>query len=74
MSTAVKKIEVILQSKFEMLSYVELVREIFSTMKLISPDRFIKEYSNFASHVQGAYHVGSYIAPDNKRIDRKSVV
>lgn len=68
MSTAVKRIEDILQSKFEMSNYVELVREIFSTMKLIAPDRLVKEYSNFASHVQGAYHVGSYTTPDNKKI------
>lgn len=68
MSTAIKNIEKILTTEFEMSQYVNLVREIFSTIKLVAPDKFKQEFSNFSSHVAGSYHVGSYVSPDNKKV------
>lgn len=68
MSTAIKNIEKILKSEFDMSQYVKLVREIFSTIKIVAPDKYRKEFSNFSSHVEGSYHVGSYVDPDNKKV------
>lgn len=68
MSTAIKNIEKILKSEFDMSEYVKLVREIFSTIKIVAPDKYRKEFSNFSSHIEGSYHVGSYVDPDNKKV------
>ncbi|MDN0044159.1 Eco57I restriction-modification methylase domain-containing protein [Mediterraneibacter glycyrrhizinilyticus] len=68
MNTAVKRVENILQHEFKIENYVALVREIFSTVQIITPNKFNKEYSNFASHVEGFYHVGQYKTPDGKKI------
>ena len=68
MDTAVKRVESILKDEFQMDNYVSLVREIFSTVRIVAPDRFNKEFSNFSSHVEGSFHVGSYDTPDGKKI------
>ena len=68
MDTAVKRVEAILKDEFQMDNYVSLVREIFSTVRIVAPDRFNKEFSNFSSHVEGSFHVGSYDTPDGKKI------
>ncbi len=68
MSTAIKRVEDILQSQFNMSSYVELVREIFSTVKIVSPDNLKKEFSNFSSHVEASSHVGNYETPDGDKV------
>ncbi|MCR4942964.1 MAG: Eco57I restriction-modification methylase domain-containing protein [Clostridium sp.] len=68
MSTAIKHIEKILSSEFKMDNYVDLVREIFSTVKIIAPDTIKQEYSNFSSHVAGYAHVGNYETPDSEKI------
>ncbi len=68
MSTAIKHIEKILSSEFKMDNYVDLVREIFSTVKIIAPDIIKQEYSNFSSHVAGYAHVGNYETPDSEKI------
>lgn len=68
MSTAIKRVEEILKSEFEMSKYVELVREIFSTVSIVAPEKFRQEYSNFSSHVDGSFHVGNYNTPDSKKI------
>ena len=68
MSTAVKHIEDILTSEFKMENYVDLVREIFSTVKIVAPDNMKKEFSNFSSHVEGYAHVGNYDTPDSEKI------
>lgn len=52
MNTAVKHVENILTSEFQMNNYVDLVREIFSTVKIVAPDNMKKEFSNFSSHVE----------------------
>lgn len=68
MSIATKHVEEILTSTFEMTKYVDLVREIFSDVKIIVPDKMVKEYSNFSSHVKASAHVGSYVSPENEKI------
>ena len=64
----VRKIEKILKSKFSTNDYMDLIREIFPTVKIISPDRFHKEYTNFSSHIEGSIHVGNYTDPDGKKL------
>ena len=68
MNPTVRKVAGILTSDFSMNNYVDLVREIFSTVKIVAPDSFHKEYSNFSSHVDGSYHMGMYQSPDDKKI------
>ena len=68
MSLAIKRVEEILVSSFNMANYVDLVREIFSNIKIIAPNNMKKEYSNFSSHVEASAHVGSYVSPEGERI------
>lgn len=73
MNQTIKKIEKILTSSFDNSSFVDFVREIFPGVKIISPDSFHKEYSNFSSHIEGATHIGNYTDPDGKIIIIHSV-
>ena len=68
MIAAVDKVKKILESQFEIKSYVELVKEVFASVKIISPDNFRKESSNFSSHIKSSSHVGSYEDRDGKRL------
>ena len=68
MSLATKHVEKILTSTFEMTKYVDLVREIFSNIKIVAPNKMKKEFSNFSSHVEASAHVGAYISPDDEKI------
>lgn len=68
MIAAVDKVKKILESQFEIKSYVELVKEVFASVKIISPDNFRKEFSNFSSHIKSSSHVGSYEDRDGKRL------
>jgi len=68
MSTVVNKIENILTSEYSTSNYVELMQEIFDSMKLVAPNNFRTEFSNFSNHIKGSIHVGNYAAPDKKRI------
>lgn len=68
MSEAVKKIEEILKSEYSTQNYVELISEIFDSVKIVAPDKKNKEYSNFNSHIETYSHVGSYVSPDDKKI------
>ena len=69
----VKKIGNILKGSYNTKNYVELVREIFPNMRIISPDRFNKEYSNFSSHIEGYTHIGTFQGSDKKIIIIMSV-
>ena len=47
-------------------NYVELINEIFSTVRMIAPDILHEERSNFSYHIAGSTHVGTYNTPDDK--------
>ena len=68
MNAVVKKIETILKSPYDTKNYVDLVREIFPKVSMVSPDKFRKEFTNFSSHIEGSIHVGNYKTPDKKNI------
>lgn len=69
MNAVVKKIEAILKSPYATKNYVDLVREIFPKVIMVSPDRFRKEFTNFSSHIEGSIHVGNY-----KTLDKKNII
>ena len=68
MNATVAKIESILKDSYDINRYVDLVREIFPGVSIVSPDKFRKEYTNFSSHIEGSAHVGNYKTPDKKNI------
>lgn len=68
MNAIVKKIETILKSPYDTKNYVDLIREIFPKVSMVSPDKFRKEFTNFSSHIEGSVHVGNYKTPDKKNI------
>lgn len=68
MSNVIEKIEKVLTSKYSVQNYVEFVQEVFDTVKIVAPDRFHKEFTNFSSHIAGSSHVGNYIDPDGKKL------
>lgn len=68
MNAVVKKIETILKSQYDTKNYVDLIREIFPKVSMVSPDKFRKEFTNFSSHIEGSIHVGNYKTPDKKNI------
>lgn len=68
MNAVVKKIETILKSPYDNKNYVDLIREIFPKVSMVSPDKFRKEFTNFSSHIEGSIHVGNYRTPDKKNI------
>lgn len=67
-SAVVKKIETILHSPYDTKNYVDLVREIFPDVRIVAPEKFNKEFSNFSSHIEGSAHVGTFQTPDKKKI------
>ena len=73
MNQTIKKIEKILTSKYDVWDFTDFIREIFPSVKIISPDRFHKEYTNFSSHIEGSAHVGNYTDPDGKSMIIHSV-
>ena len=64
----IKKVETILTSKYDAKNFEDLIREIFPSVKIVAPGIFHKEYTNFSSHIEGSYHIGNYIDPDNKKL------
>lgn len=69
MSVAVvSKIESILHSPYHTKNYLDFIREIFPGLRIVAPDKFNKEYSNFSSHIEGYIHVGTFQTPDKKKI------
>lgn len=73
MNQTIRKIEKILTSKFNTSDFTDFIREIFPSVKIIAPDRFRKEYTNFSSHIEGSAHVGNYTDPDGKNMIIHSV-
>ena len=68
MNATISKIENILTSPFETGNFVDLVRELFPNVQIISPDHFMEEHSNFNMYIKGRAHVGLYKTPDRKSI------
>ena len=68
-----KRIEEILTSQYSARNFMDLIRELFSTVRIINPDGFNAEYSNFSSHIIGFTHVGEYRTPDNHSVGVFSV-
>lgn len=66
MNATTKRIEEILTSSYSTDNYVELINEIFSTVRIIAPDRMHEERSNFSYHISGYVHVGTYNTSDDK--------
>lgn len=62
------KIKDIIENKYSINNFVNLVKELFPNMQVVAPDKFNTEYSNFSSYVEGYIHIGDYITPDNKKI------
>lgn len=68
MNQTIEKIEKILTSEYNSDNYTDFVREIFPTIRIISPDKLHKEYSNFSSHIEGSAHIGNYEDPNGKKL------
>ena len=68
MNVAIQRVETILTSAYSVHNYTDLIREIFPTVKIIAPDRFRKEYTNFSSHIEGSAHVGTYNDPEGNTV------
>lgn len=73
MNPRIKKVEDTLTSEFNSTRYTDLIREIFPSVKIVAPDKFNKEWTNFASHIEGSYHVGNYVDPGGKKLIIHSV-
>lgn len=73
MNPRIKKVEDTLTSEFNSTRYTDLIREIFPSVKIVAPDKFNKEWTNFASHIEGSYYVGNYVDPDGKKLIIHSV-
>ncbi|MGO5422427.1 Eco57I restriction-modification methylase domain-containing protein [Mediterraneibacter faecis] len=67
-SAVIEKIEKVLTSEYSIQNFVEFVQEVFDTIKLVAPDKYRKEYTNFSSHIAGSTHVGNYTDPDGKKL------
>ena len=73
MNQTIKKIESILTSAYNTVGFTDFIREIFPSVRIIAPDSFRKEYTNFSSHIEGSAHVGNYTDPDGKNMIIHSV-
>lgn len=67
-NVVIEKIENVLTSEYSVQNYVEFIQEVFDSVKLIAPDKFRKEFTNFSSHIAGSTHVGNYVDPDGKKL------
>ena len=68
MAVELERIEQILTSEYSVQNYVQLVQEIFDDLRIVAPDRFRKEFTNFSSHIAGSSHIGNYTTPDGKKM------
>lgn len=73
MNQTIRKIQSILSSAYNTVGFTDFIREIFPSVKIIAPDSFRKEYTNFSSHIEGSAHVGNYTDPDGKNMIIHSV-
>lgn len=68
MNETINKIESILKNSYSTKNYVNLIKELFFDINILSPNKFNKEYTNFSSHIEGYIHVANYETLDRKRI------
>lgn len=68
MSEAIQKIESILKNEYSTKGFVDFSVEIFDSLKIVAPEKFHKEFSNFSSHIEGYSHIGDYCTPDVKKV------
>lgn len=73
MKAVIEKIEKILKEAYNIEGYVDLIKEIFPSAQLLSPDKFNKEFTNFSSHIEGSSHVANFQTTDNKKLIIMSV-
>lgn len=68
MNVTRQKIETILQGKYDLKNYEELISELFTGISFAAPDLYIEASSNFKSHIAGYSHIGNYKTADNKKL------
>ena len=68
MATEIERIENILTSEYSVQNYVQLVQELFNNMKIVAPEKYRKEFTNYSSHIAGSSHVGNYTTSDGKKM------
>lgn len=68
MNSRLKRIESILEREFSNEDFTSLVREVFTDVRVVAPDHFNEEFSNFSSHIEGSYHVGTYETQDGRSV------
>ncbi len=69
MSAILDKIEGILTDSFSIQNYLNLMSEILDGMQVVAPNNLRKDFpTNFAAHIVGYYHVGTYQTPEKNRV------
>lgn len=69
MSAILDKIEGILTDSFSVQNYLGLMGEILDGMQVVAPNALRRDFpTNFAAHINGYYHIGTYQTPENNRI------
>lgn len=68
MGTIIEKIEHILTDEYSVQNYVEFIQEVFAGVKLVAPNSFRQEFTNFSSHIAGSSHIGNYTDPNGKQL------
>ncbi len=68
MNATLQKIENILQSKYNLKNYEELVSELFTGIYFAAPGLYIEANNNFKSYIAGYSHIGNYKTADNKKL------
>lgn len=69
MSAILDKIEGILTDSFSIPNYLNLMNEILDGMQVVAPNNLRKDFpTNFAAHIVGYYHVGTYQTPEKNRV------
>lgn len=54
-------------------NFVGFAKEFLNNVELVAPNRYVKEYSNFQTFVNGYFHIGNYISDDGDKMAVLSV-
>ena len=68
MNGTIDKIENILKESYNEKNYIDLIKELFLDVNMLSPNKFNVEYTNFSSHIEGYTHLANYETLDRKKI------